>query len=160
MIEIVEVHTQAQLRQCLQIRMQVFVYEQQVPASEELDQFDLAQSTIHLLACEDGETLGTLRILPDVPGRVHIGRVAVSARSRRKGVGSKLMQRAHEIASKRFADDTGKIVIEISAQVQAIPFYQQLGYQIVNDETYLDAGIWHKNLSWCGEKCGKRHREK
>lgn len=152
MAEIVEVQTVAELQQCLQIRLQVFVHEQQVPETEELDRFDAAPPTIHLLAREGDEALGTLRILPGEPGQVHIGRVAVSILARRKGVGSQLMRCAHQIALERFADSAGQVVSHISAQEQAIPFYACLGYKLVSDRRYLDAGIWHKDLIWCGQK--------
>ncbi|XCB30317.1 GNAT family N-acetyltransferase [Arcanobacterium hippocoleae] len=62
------------------------------------------------------------------------------------------MQRGHEIAVARFASAAGKVEIEISAQVQAVPFYKSLGYELRSCEVYLDAGIAHQDMYWRGEK--------
>ncbi len=40
----------------------------------------------------------------------------------------------------------GGVVVELSAQVQAIPFYEGMGY-VVSGEPYLDEGIWHRDAA-------------
>jgi predicted GNAT family N-acyltransferase len=116
------------------IRTQVFVLEQQVPASMEWDGFDA--DAIHLLAMSTGVAVGCARLLPQ--GR--IGRMAVLKANRRQGIGRALLQAA--IASCR---TRGWHDITLSAQVYALGFYAQAGF-IVCSEEYLDAGISHRDM--------------
>jgi predicted GNAT family N-acyltransferase len=37
--------------------------------------------------------------------------------------------------------------VDIEAQEHAIPFYSRLGYALVDDRRYLDAGIWHRDMA-------------
>src|SRR3970282_1904842 len=62
------------------IRMTVFVQEQGVPASIEMDDRDA--ECVHALAYVEGRAVGTGRLLPDG----HIGRMAVLKQSRASGV--------------------------------------------------------------------------
>ena len=135
-----------QLAECFAVRFEVFVGEQHVPASEELDDLDHAATTTHVLARgADGLALGTARLLTDPahPGVVHLGRVAVRASARGAQVGAALMSALHTLALERCAVD-GVVRVELSAQEQAFGFYERLGYTVVGD-FYLDAGIPHKD---------------
>ncbi len=69
-----------------------------------------------------------------------VERVATLATARGKGYGGELMQ-----AMERVARREGKQLLTLGAQVQAIPFYQGLGYTIVSDE-FDDAGIPHRTM--------------
>lgn len=118
-----------------EIRHEVFIEEQGVPESMEWDQFDAVSS--HFLACHREQPIGCVRLLPTG----HIGRMAVLVKWRRQGVASALLEtcenhaRANDIAETR-----------LSAQTQAIPFYEKAGYRIISDP-YLDAGILHQDMS-------------
>jgi predicted GNAT family N-acyltransferase len=115
-----------------QIRRDVFVVEQHVPESIEWDGIDGGCG--HALA-EDGEgrPIGCGRLLPDG----HIGRMAVLAPWRGRGVGSALLERLIELARER-----GFAIVVLNAQTQAIPFYRRFGFAPVGDE-YEEAGIAH-----------------
>ena len=144
-IEVVQVTSMAELREALALRFRVFVDEQRVPADEEVDRYDATPTTsgaLHLLARADGAAVGTARLLLDAPpgGPVHLGRVAVLAEWRRHNVGNALMERLHDEARAR-----GYRTIEISAQTQAIPFYERLGY-VAEGPDYLEAGIEHRAM--------------
>lgn len=76
------------------IRFDVFVKEQNVPESLEIDDRD--QFCIHLLAFDSGKAIGTCRI--DIEKQGKVGRLAVFASYRRNGVGKLLMQAIHKIA--------------------------------------------------------------
>lgn len=115
------------------IRFAVFVDEQHVPASIEMDERD--PECIHVLAFVDGEAVGTGRL--DVAKHGKIGRVAVLARARGYGVGSALMARLHEIARRYGLTD-----VWCNAQVAAAPFYEKLGYRRVG-AVFDEAGIDH-----------------
>lgn len=140
---------------CLALRFAVFVDEQGVSADAERDDLDDVPSTVHLLVLSDdadpakpgeGEVMGVGRLLEPGPrGHPHVGRVAVSGRWRRQGVGRVLMGALEGEALERFGLE-GAVTVALSAQVQAIPFYEAIGYVIAGDP-YLDEGIWHRDAT-------------
>ena len=120
--------------QASEIRRQVFIEEQAVPQEEEWDGRD--DECLHFLARLDGQPGGTARLLPDG----HIGRVAVLAAGRGRGIGLALMQAAIEAARER-----GHAHAELAAQTHALAFYRRLGFEAYGPE-FLDAGIAHRNM--------------
>ncbi|MGJ4964959.1 GNAT family N-acetyltransferase [Bradyrhizobium sp. HKCCYLRH3061] len=116
------------------LRRRVFVVEQGVPEELEVDDDD--RRAIHLAALSDGLVIGTLRILLH-DRAAKIGRMAVSASSRKRGVGRELMEFAAATASRRGADE-----IVLGAQVTARGFYERLGYS-AEGSAFDDAGIPH-----------------
>ncbi|WP_447042472.1 GNAT family N-acetyltransferase [Vreelandella sp. H-I2] len=118
-----------------EIRRKVFIDEQNVPQEEEWDGLD--PECLHFLAMLDGQPVGTARLLPDA----HIGRVAVLANARGTGIGVLLMQAAIEAAR-----HAGHSKVALSAQVQALAFYERLGFVAHGDE-FLDAGIPHREMT-------------
>ncbi|WP_172820012.1 GNAT family N-acetyltransferase [Cellulosimicrobium sp. I38E] len=137
------------------LRLAVFVDEQGVPVEEEIDDLDTAATTTHVLVRDrerDGAVVGTGRLLTDPahPGEVHIGRVAVSASARGTGAGAAVMRALEEIALAEHAasgtEGRRAVRVVLSAQVQAIGFYERLGY-VVSGPVYLDAGIDHRDAA-------------
>lgn len=118
---------------CLDIRLRVFVAEQNVPEEEERDSYD--ESATHFLALWHCEAAGTARAIVKAPGRVKIGRVAVLAAYRKCGIGLALM---HAVE----AAFPGS-VFQLDAQLQAMPFYERLGY-VAEGPVFDDAGIPHR----------------
>jgi len=117
------------------VRRAVFIDEQGVPPELEWDGLD--PTARHLLAeSGDGTVLGCARLLDDG----HIGRMAVLAGHRGRGVGSALLQAAMALAR-----DAGLAAVWLDAQVQAIPFYQHHGFTAEGPE-FLDAGIPHRRM--------------
>jgi len=153
---VVPVTTPEQLEIALAIRFEVFVDEQGVDPTAERDVLDPDPRTFHCLVVDDeGIPLATGRLLAphtDVfhgegafgamdPALPHIGRVAVRKVARNTGAGSALMHELEAQALKRFGAD-GRVRVELSAQDQAMPFYEKLGYTVFG-EAYLDEGISH-----------------
>ena len=118
-----------------EIRRKVFIDEQNVPQEEEWDGLD--PESLHFLAMLDGQPVGTARLLPDA----HIGRVAVLANARGTGIGVLLMQAAIEAAR-----HAGHSKVALSAQVQALAFYERLGF-VAHGNEFLDAGIPHREMT-------------
>ena len=117
------------------IRHQVFIVEQNVPSALEWDGLD--EDAIHLLALDPaGEAVGCTRLLAG--GK--LGRMAVLADWRGKGVGESLLQAA--IAACR---QHGWPNISLCAQTHAMSFYQRAGFVVCSEE-YLDAGIAHRDM--------------
>lgn len=118
------------------LRVQVFVTEQGVPPALECDEFDAMAE--HALALDtNGRTIGTGRLLPDG----HIGRMAVLAEWRRRGVGSALLERLLQSAREQ-----GLTRIELNAQIHAAPFYARFGF-VPEGAEFLEAGIRHLAMS-------------
>ena len=126
-----------------EVRYRVFVQEQLVPLDEELDWRDsLCQ---HIVLTVDGQPCGTGRLVPpDEPGGpVHLGRIAIDVAMRGRGYGVRLVQGLEQLAL-WLAQGDGPTDAVLSAQVQAIGFYERLGYEIYGP-VYLDAGIEHRD---------------
>ncbi|HLF09969.1 MAG TPA: GNAT family N-acetyltransferase [Gammaproteobacteria bacterium] len=119
------------------IRFAVFVDEQKVPEDIEIDDRD--PICIHLLALsDDDKPIGTGRI--DLRASGKIGRVAVIASERRRGVGAALMEHFHGIAKEQRLTK-----VWCNAQVIAVPFYARLGYRATGDR-FDEAGIEHVRM--------------
>jgi predicted GNAT family N-acyltransferase len=119
------------------VRHQVFVVEQAVPPALERDAFDAV--AIHLVALRGDDVIGTLRIV--VSGSTaKIGRMAVLAAERRRGIGMRLMDRAHEVARSVNVKE-----ITLHAQLTAKAFYARLGYRDEGEE-FEEAGIPHVSM--------------
>ncbi|WOE30363.1 MULTISPECIES: GNAT family N-acetyltransferase [unclassified Acinetobacter] len=113
------------------IRQQVFIEEQQIPASEEWDELDA--SSIHFVIYIDSYAIATARLTDDH----RIGRVAVLKEYRGTGLGFKLMQQIIE-----FAQQQQRPFLILSAQCYATAFYEKLGF-VSEGRSYLDCGIPH-----------------
>jgi predicted GNAT family N-acyltransferase len=116
------------------IRFAVFVEEQGVPPEIELDEMD--ERSIHALAFEEEEPVGTARLLPDG----HIGRMAVLKEWRGRGIGGLILNTLVEQARSR-----GDREVALSAQVRAAGFYRAHGF-VEQGAEYLDAGIPHRDM--------------
>ncbi len=119
----------------MEVRAAVFVVEQGVACEIEVDGRD--QNCVHFLARDGGgNPVGTARL--DREG--HVGRVAVLAAWRRKGVGSRLMEAAVGKARK-----LGMARVELNSQTHATRFYERLGFEVVGEE-FAEAGIPHVRM--------------
>ena len=142
-----KVTTAEQFQAIMDIRFEVFVREQGVSVEGERDAYDDDPSTVHCIVTDAaGTCLGTGRLVAPVSyvegeGNPHIGRVAVSSRTRTAGVGRAIMDFLEREALHLYGRD-GTVRVELSAQDQAAGFYRKLGYHI-HGERYLDEGIWH-----------------
>jgi len=118
------------------VRETVFWLEQRIPKDLEFDDRD--PICLHLLALERDTPIGTARLDIALDGK--IGRVAVLAEHRRRGVASALMQRLHEIARER-----GMGRVWCNAQRSAVPLYEHLGYTVTSPP-FDEAGIEHVRM--------------
>ncbi|NNC83706.1 MAG: GNAT family N-acetyltransferase [Flavobacteriales bacterium] len=121
----------------VQLRIQVFVIEQDCPY-QELDGWD--PHSWHLLYHGDEGLLATLRILPPDTtfSQWSIGRVVVAESARGTGLGHHIMEMAIEFIEKQGGD----VPIKISAQTYLEAFYNHHGF-IRSGEEYLEDDIPH-----------------
>jgi predicted GNAT family N-acyltransferase len=118
----------------LKLRHEVFCVEQGVPEREELDGRD--HEGIHLVAVEDGELVGTCRLL--LVGRTaQFSRLAVRADARRRGIATALLEAAE--VETRLA---GGRRLVLHAQTYAQQLYENAGYR-TRGSVFREAGIEH-----------------
>jgi predicted GNAT family N-acyltransferase len=114
------------------VRRAVFIEEQNVPESIELDDRD--PHCHHVLACDKaGAPIGTARI--DANGK--IGRMAVLRQHRGKGVGREMLRIIIDHGRANGITD-----FHLSSQISAVGFYQGMGFEAYGDE-FQEAGIQH-----------------
>jgi predicted GNAT family N-acyltransferase len=118
----------------MRVRYAVFVEEQGVP--EELEQDEKDPHCRHALFLMDGEPIGTGRL----EGDGHIGRIAVLRPYRRKGVGRRILSFLETKAK-----ENGLPRVYLGAQLQAVGFYEKLGYRCYGAK-FMDAGIAHRHM--------------
>ncbi len=118
------------------VRWAVFVQEQGVPASLELDAFDPLCRHV-LVRDRQGAPIGTGRLSPD--GR--LGRLAVLRPWRGRGIGTALARWLVEQARRQSLPE-----VVLHAQVQALEFYATLGFQATG-EVFPEAGILHRKMT-------------
>lgn len=123
------------------VRNRVFVEEQFVPYTDEIDEQD-ARSYHLLVTDEKGNPVGTGRLTPGG----HIGRMAVLKEHRCQKIGHRLMLHLMQKAMQR-----GHRIIELSAQTHAIPFYQKYGFSPVG-RVYDEVGIPHQKMIFINKK--------
>lgn len=121
------------------IRYEVFVEEQKVPADVEID--ELEDKSHHVVLYEDEQPMGTARIYHRGDGIYKIQRVAVLKNYRGKGIGVQLMKECELQISKLRGTK-----ITLGAQLQALSFYEKLGYTAEGPE-FMDAGIPHREMT-------------
>lgn len=120
------------------IRKAVFIDEQRVPEELELDADDL--QAIHVLAKVDGLSVGTARLVAISKGQAQIGRMAVLDQYRGQGIGRQILEKLIQ-----FAQEKGFTGLFLHSQVNAIPFYEKMGFKADGD-IYDEAGIPHRNM--------------
>jgi len=133
----------------IQVRWEVFVREQGVPVVLEVDARDFRPDVVHLVALDaSGRALGVVRVIPDGGGHFHLGRLAVRREARGRGIGAELVRAVHALLLAQAGTWAGPgPVVDLDAQVQAIGFYEALGYTRTPGEVFLDAGIEHVTMS-------------
>lgn len=121
------------------VRTAVFIVEQGIPAELEWDADDA--TAVHAVAYDgQGLPVATGRLLQPAPGFAQIGRVAVLAPDRSRGVGERVMRALMAQARRR-----GDREIMLHAQRTAENFYRRLGYS-VRGEPFDEVGIPHVEM--------------
>lgn len=123
---------------CRHLRRVVFIEEQGVPETDEIDDKD--DEAVHLLATDAGQPVGSARLL--LSGSTgKIGRVCVLPTHRGTGLGAALIRAA--LAELRAR---GMTTAKLGSQTHAIGFYERLGFTATGPE-YMDAGIAHRDMT-------------
>ncbi|NLS12430.1 GNAT family N-acetyltransferase [Vibrio sp. SM6] len=131
-----------ELYHLLQLRVDVFVVEQNCPYPE-LDGKDTLPHVEHLVAREGETVIACARLLPPEVSypSASIGRVVCHADHRHTGLGHELLKRAIQACKEKWPDSE----IEIGAQAYLRRFYEQHGF-VEEGEIYLEDGIEHIHM--------------
>lgn len=138
MYEVMIAASEEQREAAFTVRKKVFVEEQGVPLSLEIDDFDRTAS--HFVVYERSAAIaaGRIRNTSESVGKVE--RVCVLKEYRGQHLGVLVMNALEEHAKK-----TGIQKIVLNAQSYAIPFYEKLGYTVTSPE-FMDADIPHRAM--------------
>jgi predicted GNAT family N-acyltransferase len=118
------------------LRRAVFEVEQNIPRPLDRDPFDYAAD--HVVALDDaGRCVGTGRIVRLDARSAQVGRMAVSATERCKGVGGLVLDALERMATLR-----GVSEIIVHSQLPAEAFYRNRGF-VREGEPFLDQGVPH-----------------
>ncbi|MFC0213146.1 GNAT family N-acetyltransferase [Paenibacillus chartarius] len=141
-MNIIHVRSQDELEACFDIRKEVFVAEQQVPEEEELDEFDASPDACrHFLMLQGEEAVAAARWRYYDEKTAKLQRVAVRKPYRGLGLGRELI-----LHMERDAKEQGCEASVLDGQCQAEPFYRKLGYVVISEEPFYDAGILHVRM--------------
>jgi predicted GNAT family N-acyltransferase len=113
------------------IRNNVFSGDQGIDPGLDFDGND--PEAIHVIAFVDGNAVGTGRVLDDG----HIGRVAVLAQYRGRGIGSEIVKCLMDEAARG-----GYPRVYLGSQKHACGFYTKLGFTSYGD-VYIEVDIEH-----------------
>lgn len=150
-IQEIIVTSDEQLKQCLAVRMEVFVKEQQVPVELEVDEFDSTWDACRHFLLLDGRkpvAAGRYRMYDEHTAKLQ--RIAVLSSYRGHGLGRQLI----ELMEKDISEQNFSAII-LDAQLSAESFYHKLGYAAVSEETFLDAGILHVRMKKMRDASGE-----
>lgn len=122
------------------IRKAVFINEEGIDPKDELDGTD--EDKMHYVGYVDDQPVTTARIDMLAGNRVKIQRVATVASARHHGYAGQLIKQIIGDAQRSDVDH-----IELDAQLPAIAFYQELGFEPVG-EPFEEAGIQHRTMRY------------
>ena len=129
------VETESELEDAINVRMRVFVVEQQIPVEEEIDDADATAT--HAIALYQGQIVGTGRLLYLGDSMVQIGRMAVDRQFRRQGIGGRILAFLEDEAR---TQGIGSCLLH--AQEYVKDFYAGSGY-VERGDLFLEADIPH-----------------
>ena len=128
-----------ELAAALALRIDVFCGEQGVTFDGDRDGLD--DEAVHLVAlADDGEVIGTCRLLIEPGGTARFGRRCVLASARGSGVGAALLAEAEREARAAHARRIG-----MHAQTGALSLYRRAGFRPYG-EPFDEEGIEHVGM--------------
>lgn len=128
--------TTTELYEIIKLRTEVFVLEQ-TSIYQDLDDLDKIATHYYILN-EDKKVITYARFIPEgyKYETASFGRVVTKKEERRKGISKTLLE---------YLMSNHQVPLTISAQIQAQPFYEKLGF-IETEDKYLEDGIPHVKM--------------
>jgi predicted GNAT family N-acyltransferase len=122
------------------VRRAVFIEEQNVSESKEMDDKDSEADHVVVYDQNGDRPAGTARLRTPERGVGKAERVAVLPEYRGQGLGTQLMTLLEQEASRK---GCSRMVLHAQSEVQE--FYERLGYTVTSEE-FLEAGIAHVEM--------------
>lgn len=132
-LEIRRAKTKEDYARCIQIRTQVFVIDQGVPADREVDTNE--NDSIHILVLKDSQAIGAGRWRISDQDTAKIERMAILESARGQKIGAQMLEFILEDIKQ--SEKAQKIIL--GSQDHAIPFYERYGFTVFG-EGYMDGG--------------------
>ncbi|AND79068.1 GNAT family N-acetyltransferase [Streptococcus pantholopis] len=129
--------TKSELFAIYQVRVAVFIVEQNCPY-QEVDKHDL--EALHFFKKKSGDIQAYCRIIPGEES-VALGRVLTARNCRQNGLGRKLVRQALQICQEKLP----ALPVSIQAQFYLKDFYASFGFQTTSSR-YLEDGIPHIDM--------------
>lgn len=127
------------------IRVQGMNRQHHIPLREEFDEHD-CEGTRYIVLLDNGYPVATCRFYENNSHSVILGRVVVLPEYRGGGLGRRVIGEAE-----KWIKDLGYAEIVIESRLEAIGFYEKLGYEITDDAVVksgnFDCERMHKLLS-------------
>ncbi len=138
MFDVKLVTTDEDRERAFTLRKEVFVKEQGVPLSLELDEHDA--TAIHFIVNDGEDTIATARLREIEPKVGKVERVCVLNSYRGKRLGVLIMESVEQ-----YAKNIDFKILKLHAQSYAVPFYEKLDYVVTSPE-FMDADIPHRAM--------------
>lgn len=119
-------------------RIAVFVVEQNCPY-QEVDEID--EYAWHTYFKDASGNISAYTRVYEVQDVIHFGRVLVSKKHRKEGMGRKIVQQTIAFIEEKYPNQS----IVIGAQVYLRSFYESFGFEAISD-VYLEDGISHLDM--------------
>jgi predicted GNAT family N-acyltransferase len=117
------------------LRRQVFEVEQNIPRPLDRDPYDF--NADHVVVWDDDRLVGTGRIVRLDARTAQVGRMAVVADQRERGVGALVLEALERMAAMR-----GLRELVVHSQLPAEPFYRNRGFAR-DGAPFVDQGVPH-----------------
>ena len=133
-MKVKEALTKEEIKDAFEVRKCVFVDEQKIPMEIELDQFE--DSAKHVIGYYEGKPVaaGRMRIVDNF---AKLERICVIKSYRKYGMGRLIIEKLEKLAK---GDDMNQA--KLHSQIQAVKFYEKLGYKKVSD-VFMEDNIPH-----------------
>ena len=138
MFDVKLVTTDEDRERAFALRKEVFVKEQGVPLSLELDEHDA--TAIHFIVNDGEDTIATARLREIEPKIGKVERVCVLSSYRGKRLGVLIMKTVEQ-----YEKSIDFKTLKLNAQSYAVPFYEKLDYVVTSPE-FMDADIPHRAM--------------
>ena len=143
-IEVMRAEEEWQRAGAYSVRIEGMNRQHHIPLREEFDEFD-GPGTKYIVLLDDGYPVATCRFYDCGEGAVTLGRVVVLPEYRGQKLGSLVVTEAE-----KWVKELGFREVKIDSRIEAIDFYEKLGYKHVDDSVIksgnFDCVKMNKNL--------------
>ena len=126
-MEVLRAEAEWQRAGAYSVRIEGMNRQHHISLREEFDEHD-CDGTKYIVLLDDGYPVATCRFYDDGEGAVTLGRVVVLPEYRGQKLGSLVVTEAE-----KWAKELGKKEVKIDSRLEAIDFYEKLGYKHTDD---------------------------